>query len=67
MDEPAFRRHRERPHRAGADLLGLITAIVGAAAGSNLAVIVFDIVEDRRPIIVPEAAVAMEVPARVDA
>jgi hypothetical protein len=51
---------------AGTDLLGLITAIVGAAAASNLAVIVFDIVEDRRPIIVPEAAVAIEVPARVD-
>jgi pimeloyl-ACP methyl ester carboxylesterase len=51
---------------AGADLLGLITAIVGAAAGSNLGVIVLDIVEDRRPIIVPEAAVAIEVPARVD-
>jgi pimeloyl-ACP methyl ester carboxylesterase len=50
---------------AGTDLLGLITAIVGAAAGSNLAVIVFDIVEDRRPVLVPEA-VAIQVPARVD-
>ena len=50
---------------AGTDLLGLITAIVGAAAGSNLALIVLDIVEDRRPVIVPEA-VAIQVPARVD-
>ncbi len=50
---------------AGADLLAMITAIVGAAAGSNLAVIVLDIVEDRRPVIVPEA-VAIQVPARVD-
>ena len=52
---------------AGTDLLGLITAIVGAAAGSNLAVIVLDIVEERRAVIVPEAeAVAIPVPARVD-
>ena len=51
---------------AGTDLLGLITAIVGAAAGSNLAVIVFDIIEDRRPVIVPEAVAAIQVPARVD-
>jgi pimeloyl-ACP methyl ester carboxylesterase len=52
---------------AGTDLLGLITGIVGAAAGSNLAVIVFDIGEDRRPVVVPEVgAVAIEVPARVD-
>ena len=46
-------------------LLALVTAIVGAAAGSNLAVIVFDIVEARRPVIVPES-VAIEVPVRVD-
>jgi hypothetical protein len=51
---------------AAAGLLALVTAIVGAAAGSNLALIVLDIVEDRRPVIVPES-IAIEVPARVDA
>jgi pimeloyl-ACP methyl ester carboxylesterase len=50
---------------AGADLLALITAIVGAAAGSNLAVIVLDVVEDRRQVIVPEA-VPLQVPAHAD-
>ena len=52
---------------AAAGLLALVTAIVGAAAGSNLAMIVLDIVEDGRPVVVPEVAVAAaEVPARVD-
>jgi hypothetical protein len=51
---------------AATGLLALITAIVGAAAGSNLAVIVLDIVEDRRRVVLPEAVVPVTVPARVD-
>jgi pimeloyl-ACP methyl ester carboxylesterase len=52
--------------RAGTDLLALITAIVGAAAGSNLAVILLDIGEARRRVPVPRPAVRVEAPARVD-
>jgi hypothetical protein len=52
--------------RAGTDLLALITAIVGAAAGSNLAVILLDIGEARRRVPVPGPAVRVEAPARVD-
>jgi hypothetical protein len=51
---------------AGAGLLALITAIVGAAAGSNLAVILLDIGEARRRVPVPRPAVRVEAPARVD-
>ncbi len=52
--------------RAGTDLLALITAIVGAAAGSNLAVILLDIAEARRRVPAPGPAVRVEAPARVD-
>ena len=53
--------------RAGTDLLALITAVVGAAAGSNLAVILLDIAQARRPAALSGPAVPVEEPVRVDA
>jgi pimeloyl-ACP methyl ester carboxylesterase len=52
---------------AAGDLLALVTAIVGAAAGANLAVILFDIVESRRGDRLPESMAVVQAPARVDA
>ena len=51
---------------AAGDLLALVTAIVGAAAGANLAVILFDIVEARRGDRLRESMPMVQAPARVD-
>jgi hypothetical protein len=51
---------------AAGDLLALVTAIVAAAVGANLAVILFDIVEARRGDRLPENMPVVQAPARVD-
>jgi pimeloyl-ACP methyl ester carboxylesterase len=51
---------------ASVDLLALITAIVGAAVGGNLALIVFDISRARRRDPFPRPVPADRVPERVD-
>jgi uncharacterized membrane protein YfcA len=51
---------------AGAGLLALITAIVGAAVGANLLLIGLDIFEARRGDRLPQQVSVVRIPERVD-
>jgi hypothetical protein len=51
---------------AAADLLALITALVGAAVGANLALILFDISQARRIDMPVEPVQVVRIPERVD-